>query len=167
MSTTVIELIALEIVRRLEEITIDNGYSFDVVAVVRPDREGKNYTPEDKLIEVTQGDSIRNTEMSLPGNPPATAYDTEFEINCFVRESDHDTTGYNAIQNERGSQIIKAIVNESTDVSTWHTLDGNALLAEIGDVKGYSTSDGHHNGVSVMLSVLHRQSETDPYVVRS
>ena len=167
MATTVIEKIALEIVRRLEEITIDNGYSFDVVAVARPDREGKNYTPEDKLIEVTQGDSIRNPEMSLPGNPPATAYDTDFEINCFVRESDYDTNGYDAIQNERGSQIIKAITSEATDPNNWHTLEGNALIAEIGDIKAYSSSEGHHNGVSVMLSVLHRQSENDPYTVRS
>ena len=167
MATTVIELIALEIVRRLEQITTENDYSFDVTGVVRPDRLGQSSTPEDKGIEVTQGDSIRNEELSHPGNPPAIAYDTDFEINCFVRSSDFDQTAFNIDQNERGGQIIKAITQEATDPGLWYTMGGNAIICEIGDVKAFTQSEGNHNGVSVMIQVTHRTSETDPYTVRA
>jgi len=167
MPTTVIESIALEIVRRLERITIDNGYSFDVAGVIRPDRLAPDWSPEDCMIVLTQGDSTRNEQSSYPGNPPAIAYDTEFEINCFVRSSDFANSEYNPDQSERGAQIIKAITAEADDVSMWYTLDGNAVIADIGDIKGYPVSAGVHNGVTVTLKVMHRQDENNPYNVRA
>ena len=85
---SVVENIALEIKRRLEQITTGNGYSFSVCEVVRPDRLGQLIKPEDALIVLNQGDSTRNAEMDRPGNPPAVGYDVEFEINCFVRPSE-------------------------------------------------------------------------------
>jgi hypothetical protein len=55
MTKTVIETIASEIVRRVDEITIDNGYTFDRYEVVRPDRVGNEVNPVDGLIVVMQG----------------------------------------------------------------------------------------------------------------
>lgn len=168
MSTTsIIELIALEIVRRLEQITTDNDYSFSACDVVRPDRTGKAYAPEDKLIVVKQGDSTKNEEASYPGNPPAIAYDVTFEIDCFLRSSDFDADEYNIDQNERGSQIIKALTTEATDPGAWYSLEGNAILADFGNIKQFSVSESNHNGVTVELNVLYRTSENDPYEVRT
>lgn len=164
---TVIENIALEMVRRLERITIANGYSFDVPSVVRPDRLA-NWSPEDGLLLLKQGDSTWNNDASHPGNPPAIAFDTEFEIECFVRSSEHsDVTPYHTNQNERGSQIIEAITTEATDPGHWYTFDSNAILSSIGDVRNFGVSDGNHNGVTVVINVLHRQSENNPYQVRA
>lgn len=167
MATSVVELIALEIVRRLEQITTDNGYTFSVCDVVRPDRLGKEFSPEDKMVIVKQGDSMRNNELSFAGNPPAIAYDVSFEIECFVRSSDFDPDEYHADQNERGSQIIKALKDEATDTGAWHNFEGNAVLADIGDVKQFNTSESDHNGVTVMLNIIYRTSENDPYTVRA
>jgi len=167
MATSVIELIALEIVRRLEQITTENDYSFSVCSVVRPNRLGEGYSPEDKMIVVKQGDSIKNEDASYPGNPPAIAYDVSFEIACIVRSSDFDPDEYNPEQNERGAQIVKAITGEATDPGAWYTMEGNAVLADIGDVKQFAVSEGDHNGVTVDLSVLYRMSENDPYTVRT
>ena len=163
----VIENIALEIVRRLEQINTANGYSFDVAGVIRPDRLS-DWSPEDGMIVVKQGDSTMNSDSSHPGNPPAIAFDTEFEIECFVRSSEHsDVEPYHTDQNERGAQVIKAITTEATDPGHWYTFDSNAILSSIGDVRNFGVSDGNHNGVTVAINVLHRQSENDPYQVRA
>ncbi len=163
----IIENIALEIVRRLERITIANGYSFDVPSVVRPDRLA-DWSPVDGLVLLKQSDSTMNLESSYPGNPPAIAFDTEFEIECFVRSSEHsDVQPYNVDQNERGAQIIKAITTEAVDDGKWYTFAENAVLASIGSVQNFGISEGNHNGVTVVLNVMHRQSENDPYQVRA
>lgn len=151
----------------MKEITTENAYTFDVTGVVRPDRLGEGYTPEDAMIEVTQGDSSRNDELSCPGNPPAIAYDVEFEINCFVRQSDFDVAAYNTLQNERGAQIVKAITGEATDPGAWHTMAGNAMISDIGDITEFKKSVGDHNGVSVALRVTYRVSENNQYTVRA
>lgn len=164
---TVIESIALEIVRRLEQIHTDNDYSFDCCNVVRPDRQGESWTPEDGLIVVTQGDSTRNPSSDYPGNPPAIAYETEFEINCFVRDSDFAKNDIDPEQNDRGSQLVKAITTEATDPTMWYTMGGFAVIAEMGDIKSYPQSEGVNNGVTLVLKVMHRQSENNPYQVRA
>lgn len=167
MTTTVIESIATEIVRRLGEISIANGYTFDAHSVVRPDRIGYELNPIDTGIVVIQGDSVRNEELDHPGNPPAIAYDTIFEIHCFVRLSDKAENDYQEIQSDRAAQIIKAITTEATDAGRWHSMGEKAINAQLGDVKNFSISEGNHNGVTVAITVTHRQSENNPYTVRA
>lgn len=167
MPTTVIESIAVELIRRLEEITIDNDYTFDAQDVVRPDRTGIEVNPADGLIVVMQGDSIRNEELSYPGNPPAIAYNTIFEVHCFVRLSDKAENEYQEIQSDRGAQIIKAITTETTDTGRWFSFGEKAVNTELGDVKNFAISEGNHNGVTVAMTVTHRQDENNPYNARS
>jgi len=167
MATTVIENIAAEIMRRLALITITNGYTFDVCEVVRPDRVGVEVNPVDALVVVKQGESTKNDELSYPGNPPAIAYDTLFEIDCFVRLSDHAGEDYQAIQSDRGAQIITAITNEATDPGQWYQFEGNAIITELGNISNFETSEGNHNGITVAMTVTHRQDENNPYNVRA
>ena len=167
MTTTVIESIAVELIRRLNRITIDNAYTFDVADVVRPDRTGVEVNPADGLIVVIQADSVRNEELSLPGNPPAVAYNTIFEVHCFVRLSDRADNDYQEIQSDRGAQIIKAITNEATDTGRWFSFAEKAINTELGDIKNFSTSEGNHNGVTVAMTVTYRVDENNPYNVRS
>jgi len=167
MPTTVIESIAKEIVRRSERITIDNGYTFDAAGVVRPDRLGVEVNPVDALVVVKQGDSVKNDELSYPGNPPAVAYDVLFEIECFVRLSDHACNDYQEIQSDRGAQIVKAITSEATDPGAWYTFEGKSINTEFGDIKNFETSEGNHNGVTVAMTVTYRHDENNPYNARS
>ena len=167
MTTTVIESIAVELIRRLNRITIDNDYTFDAYDVVRPDRIGAEVNPTDGLIVVIQADSVRNSELDHPGNPPAVAYDTIFEVHCFVRLSDKSDNDYQEIQSDRGAQIIKAITTEATDAGRWFSFGEKAINTELGDVKNFSISEGNHNGVTVAMTITHRQSENNPYTVRA
>jgi hypothetical protein len=167
MPTTVIESIAVELIRRLEEITIDNDYTFDAYDVVRPDRTGVEVNPVDSLIVIKQGKSTRNTELDMPGNPPALAYETPFEIECFVRLSDKAENEYQEIQSDRGAQIIKAITTEATDAGRWFSFGEKATNTELGDIENFEVSEGNHCGVTVAMTVTHRQDENNPYNARS
>lgn len=165
MAYTVIEFIAREIVRRLVQIRPSNGYALNVTSVIRPNRNA-TWTPEDRLILVKQGDSIKNEALSCPGNPPAVAFDTTFELCSFVRTSDFYSVEYESIENDRGAQIIKAITTEASDPSMWYTFEGKAVIADITEVRSFEESE-NHNGVIVSLSVTHRQDENNPYNVRA
>lgn len=164
---SVIEKIAVEIMRRLERISIDNGYVFTPYAVTRPKRQAEDLSPEDGNIQLTQKDSVRNEDMSHPGNPPAIAYDVEFEINCFVRTSDFEDSDYDTIQNDRCCQVVKAITNEAEDPNRWYTFDDNAIIADFGSFRPYPQSDGNHNGITIPLMVTYRVSENNHYQVRA
>jgi hypothetical protein len=48
----------------------------------------------------------------------------------------------------------------------WYTFAGNAVIADIMEVRSFEESESH-NGVIVSLSVTHRQDENNPYNVRA
>ena len=164
---TVIENIATEIVRRLQRITVANGYTFDVANVQRADRLGTAIVLENYLVLVVQQDSQPNEELSHPGNPPAIAFDATFNIHCFVRESDREESVMSTTSNEMAGQAMKAITNETIAPNKWWQMAGNAIVSEFGTIGPYSESDGVNAGVTLPLIVSYRISETDPYEVRA
>jgi hypothetical protein len=163
----VIERIALEIVERLERISLANGFTFDVKKVVRNDRLGTANTPEHLMMEVVQGVSQYNADLSHPGNPPAIAWDTTFNIHCYVRESQRLETDVATTSNEMVAAVIKAITTPATSPSTWYMMGDSAVIAEFESSEPFSPGDGSHAGATIPLSVTHRQSENDPYEVRA
>jgi hypothetical protein len=166
MAYTVIESIAKEIVRRLVQIRPSNGYSHNVTSVIRPNRNA-TWTPEDRLILVKQGDSTKNEALSCPGNPPAIAFDTTFELCSFVRTSDFYSVEYESIENDRGAQIIKAITTEATDPSMWQTMGGNAFNTEFGPLENMDADDGEYHGKTVNVTCFYRVSENNPFELRA
>mgnify|MGYP003658527230 CR=1 FL=1 len=164
---TVIERIANEIVRRLQQITVANGYTFDVANVQRADRLGTSIVLENYLVLVVQQDSQPNEDMSHPGNPPAIAFDATFNIHCFVRESDREESVMSTTSNEMAGQAMKAITNETIAPNKWWQMAGNAITCEFGTIGPYSESEGVNAGVTLPLIVSYRISETDPYEVRA
>lgn len=163
MPTAVPELIALELIARLEEITTDNGYSFTVPSVDRVNRDGTDWTPKSNTIVVLQTAEEPIPELSYPGNPPAIAYQLTFTIQGFVRQSDRSTTADAALENEMVAAIKKAVAENST---SWHTFDGNAMNANWGPTTRFDPVQGAHAGVSIELIVQYRVSELDPYTIR-
>lgn len=162
MPTAVPELIALELVSRLEDITIANGYSFDVAAVVRPSRDGSNVKYQHLSLRVDQGAPTRNRDLDFPGNPPAVAYDLEFLVKGCVRGASSDP--HATTENDLGAAIVKAIKSVGND---WYTFDGNAVIADTGDEEPFKPDQGELNGISVPVLVTYRVSENDPYTVRA
>jgi hypothetical protein len=165
--STVVEDIATEIVRRLRNITVLNGYTFDVSNVVRPDRLGQNIVPENQLIVLSQGDSTKVDELSYPGNPPAVAYETIFSIHCFYRDSDKNPSEFDPVVNDLAGQVIKCLRHEAGDRIRWMTMAEKAIDSDIRSITPYPESDGTHIGVTIPLAVTYRHSEGNPYEVRA
>lgn len=165
--STVVEGIATEIVRRLRNLTVLNGYTFDVLAVVRPDRLGQTIVPENQLIVLAQGDSTKVDELSYSGNPPAIAYETTFAIHCFVRDSDKNPCEFDPVVNDLAGQVVKCLRHEAGDRVRWFAMAELAIDSEIRTITPYPVSDGTHIGVTVPIAVTYRHSEGNPYEVRA
>lgn len=161
------ERIALELVSRLEAIAEENGYTFTANQVKRLNRLADNATAEHLAIWVIQGDNTYNEELTHEGNPPAIAYDLEFNIHCFVRESDRDEDPYSTECNHMAAAVRKAIVTPAQSPSTWYTFDGNAINATWGAESPMLSADGSQSGVTLPLIVTYRVSEDDPTEARS
>lgn len=120
------------------------------------------WQPKDLTIHVYQGDLVENEALSLPGNPPAQAWDMEAIVAGLVKPSDHDTRAVDTIKNTFHSEIIKA----ATLPDFWHTWGDLAVNTTIGRVEDYTSEDGSMNGVKVVFLVTFRTDEDDPYQVR-
>jgi hypothetical protein len=156
------ERIALEIVERLELISLAASFDFDVVDVIRPDRTARNWTPKNFRILVVQGSEDRLPELDHEGNPPACAYQVEYQVKMFLRDLDKSETPHAVSENRAAGNIRKAITNSSD----WYTFRDIALFAEFGSTEPFISNEGDHQGVSVPLTVTYRSSETDPFEVR-
>lgn len=162
-TTPIPELIALEIVDRLQNITTDNGFNFDVSEVIRPTRRGENWTYQHLGIGVVQGESTRVAELDLPGNPPAIAWQVQFRVQCIVRDDKNETAAHATNENEMAAAAVQAIVDDGT---TWYRMNDNAIDTQFGNVTPFVTDDAELNGASVPVLVTYRVSETNPFEVR-
>lgn len=162
MSDPIPERIAAVIVSRLEAITTANGYAINVEGVIRPDRQGRVFTPKNNLIIVEQADSARLPELDHPGNPPAIAELLTFQIYAMNRPGDKTETPV-ATNNNTLEACVKKAICSPTD---WHHFSSLAINAEFGTTQPVESTSSDHAGVMVPLIVTYRYSETDPYTVR-
>lgn len=167
MADSVLENIANEIVDRLTQIQIINGYSFDVAGVVRPQRKAITATPKNLSIQVVQSANRPNMERSHEGNPPALAFDVVFNLHCFVRLPDNEEDTYFTTINRMMAAIITAITTEATDPSMWYTLESNAVNCNWGPMTPFISPEGEHSGETIPIVVTYRISENDPTESRS
>lgn len=158
------ELIALEIVARLGEITTDNDYAFDVSEVVRPTRRGENWQRKHLGIGVLQGTAERAEDLDYPGNPPALAYTLTFSLLCVCKDADASTDAHATNENEMAAAVVTAITDDGSD---WHTMNGKAINSQFGSMEPFSSPEGEMNGVSLPLIVTYRVAENDPFTVRA
>lgn len=163
MPTAIPELITQEIVGRLQLITTANGYNFDVAAVERPNRDGSNLSYKHRSVQVVQGEAERVPDLDCPGNPPAIAYRVAIQLQCVCRDEKDEIDAFVTATNDVAAAVVKAVTNDGT---TWYTMNGNAIDADIGNITQFSLSEGEVNGVVVPVSVLYRVAENDPYTVR-
>lgn len=163
MSVAVLELIALELLDRLEGLVNNGGtYNTDVCEVIRPTRLGSNWTPKHLQIVLTQGANDVVDELSFPGNPPAVCRRVTFNIRCHVMSDENDIEAIDTVITTFAADVIK-IVCTATD---WHNFDGNAINAEWLSNEDIQ-ADGGVDGVNVPIAIYYRTSENDPYTVRA
>ncbi len=158
----VVELIAAELLARLEAMIGDTAnYAIDVCEVVRPTRFAQ-ITPRDRQIILTNGPTQTVEELSFAGSPPAVAKRQAFNIRCHVMPSERSSESVDSVLASFAADVVKAV---STPTSNWHTFDGNAINASFGDFQPFY-SDGGIDGINLPLSVIYRTSENDPYTRR-
>jgi len=164
MPTAIPELIAVEIVGRLQLITTLNGYNFNVASVERANRDGSNLTYKHMSVQVKQEEAVRVPELDCPGNPPAIAYEITFTINCISRDSQGETDAYDTVANDMAAAVVKAI---TADGGTWYTMNSNAIYSTIGNITPLSSAEGEILGMAVPVAVTYRVAENNPYQVRA
>ena len=166
MATPINQKIVDELLARLQNITTDNGYEFDVGTVEVVDRDTDGWAATPRCVIIEQQPEEENEEMSCPGNPPRVAFNLSFKIHGYAKRLNVDDTAVavsetNTTENNMLAAIKKAIANN--DAGSWHTFDGNAIDAEVSAAEPFNESGW--DGGTVLLTVVYRVSELDPYVV--
>lgn len=164
----VLDNIIAEIIDRLRNITRANGYAFNVAEVKQVERDTNNWQPQVLGIYIEQKEETPNEDLFRPGNPPAVAYNVQFEISGYARQLDANpleagVCDKSVSDNQMKASITKALANN--DPSQWHQFGGNAINASLAD--GTPFDDPGFDGARRLLTVLYRVSETDPYIVRA
>lgn len=166
MTQPVIEKISDQIICRLENIQLKNGYAFSVAAVNILERDSDTWTPGPLEIIVDQTDETENEDVSYPGNPPAIAYDAEFMIHGYTKQLDRDSELSNESFGVTRHQMKAAIQKSlATPVAgDWTSFESNAVTSSM-TAKAKFEGPGH-DGVSVSLLVTYRTNEADPFTKR-
>lgn len=164
MATAIVEQISAKVSSRCALITTGNGYENTVSSVVRPKRIDDTAV-SDYRITVTLEDCQANEEMSTHGNPPAKGWEAAFRIAGILRPSETLSTAADTLRNQFWGDVVKALGVPTT--GDWAQWDGLAIDSNIGSVEPYTSSDGESSGFSVMLNVLFRTDENNPFVVRA
>ena len=171
MSIPVPERLANELVTRLEEITVANGYPFDVTEVVRSNRDGDTFRYTHQSIRLDQGSTDRVEELDCPGNPPALCWSQPFDVRCFTRNSnkaeDQQDPEVEMPHATNSNEMVAAAIQAITDASQWHTMNNVSFDARLGSVEPFAADDGEYNGHSVMVTFLYRVDENNPLNVRA
>lgn len=160
----VLEKISDEVVLRLKNITVANGYQFTIQDVRLVSRKTNTWQPRPLTIRVEQASITENEELSYPGNPPRKAYNMEFEITGYASDIDRDEsevgmTDPSVTDTQMIAAIQKALTNN--DAANWHTFGSNAIIADITEASPFDAAE--HDGGKVMLSVTYRTSEVNPF----
>lgn len=160
----IVEKIAVELKRRLDLLADVSNTTYNTKAneVIRPNRL-ESYTPKDMQI-VLSTESIETVpELMYPGNPPAVAKRITFNIHCNVLNDESINEPIDTIVHMFAADVEQVVTSDS---STWHTFDSNAVDAEFQTPIPHSAAGGF-DGVTVPIAITYRTDENDPYQVRA
>jgi len=158
---SVIERIAVILYDRLNVLTTGIKPTAAIREVVRPTRLG-GYTPQHMQIVLVQNDPVENEELFRPGNPPAIAFDQQFDIHCHLLPSEIDPTPIDEYINTLQADVVEAITDAG---SRWFTFGNLAVHSQWGAMELIQAS-GSIDGFMLPLTVTYRTSEWTPYQVR-
>ncbi len=162
MATAPDERIATTLISRLETVTVDEPDGVVPVTVYRVNRDATDWKPKNNSIVLKQGETSRLPDLDCPGNPPAMAYEIQFGVACFVRQSDRASNADMERVNNLSALARKAITNSTT----WYAIDSVSFDAEVGETVPFMEADGGHVGAIFQVTARYRVSELDPFVVR-
>lgn len=156
------ERIAVEIYTRLLKLLGGSSTRARFREVHRPKRL-ESVTPKHMQIILTQNEPVPVPELSLPGNPPATAWRHRFNVRVHTMPSEHDPQAGDTFNNYAAADIRKAL---TVPASSWWQWDGLAINTEFEAIEGID-SDGTFDGFNLPMAVIYRTDENDPYTLRA
>ncbi len=162
MSVPIVEQIARKILARLEQVTIDNGYTWDA-ACTRPTRLDMDAAPKDKQILLLQEQRFLVEDGSTDGASEAVEWRQQFAIVVFAMASDTDDDPIDTLVNVRQADIEKALHTPTDDetVVDWARIDGLALNSNLGEPEWIEGAD--FSGSIIRFIAHYRVKENDPY----
>lgn len=161
MSLPVIERIATEIQKRLNPVVPDRGKAIGQATIARPGR----VVPETASVVVQQQPIRPLPQLDYPGNPPAKAFESTFNINCFIENKTNEVE-FARQCNQSMADVVRLITNPIVDPVMWYSFGGLAFNSTFGQTRDLPTDIGVRGGVSVPLIVQYRVSENDHSQVR-
>ena len=159
------ERIAQELLSRLQLLTAGFSDYFTAPYAVR-DLFHDTESPQNHGIVLTQSNDERLPEFDCPGNPPALAYQTTYNVRCRIMPSERDTTPVTEYCNVIAAEVQRVIVSPGTNSYQWHTMEDLAFDCDFGAYEFY-TPDGAFDGISVPVIVSYRVSEGNAFEVRA
>lgn len=167
MPATIPDQIVDELVARLERITEENDYPFDVAAVEQPNRTGLTLTQKPRSFGVLTGDSQRVEELDRPGNPPAIAYRLDVDIIAFGSHGDASTDPATQDARRMLGLAQKAITTPAVAPHRWYTFGELAIDSDFGDVETIPSPQAQLSVARLTVSILYRVDESDPFTSRA
>ena len=152
------------LISRLENITLTNGYAFDIETVAFDDRDRNDWNPAVRDIIIVEGAEEYSLDYSCPqGAAYGLGLRTEFEINGFFKQLDTDTTepgvvDKNVTRFAMKNAIVKAIVN--SDPSGFQTM-GTPACKHFEWVRFERLQDAGFDVLQVVVAMYYRVKEND------
>ena len=164
MANPVVELIALELVDRLENVTTANGFNQTLI-VQRPLRLGVEQI-KDRLAVVMLGD-LSPGEDDVDGNGYAQSWVQRYAVHLLSRPSERDTTPIETYLLRMWADCVKAVTRKGeSNESSWHTFDGNSISALIQPFIIDALEDDNSGMLTFSVDVTYLTNENDPYTAR-
>ena len=161
MPTPVIEQIAERIRTIVSGVQTTNGYSTAIGTVLRPTRLPFRTEALGNLDAViTQGDKVRSEDNDLQGNPPAIAWVQPFEIAVASIRAESVTTALESDLNTIEADIQMAVMGDQQ-------LQAMIVERHLGEPTQEVTENGARGLVTVVVEIIYRVSEDDPYENRA
>lgn len=157
----ILEQIAQAIETRLGNVTTANSYQ-QTISVKRPTRMGDDWTPENNLVLLLQGDTQRSEDNEYEAFPLVYAWEQQFAIQIFTVPSERDTTPIEQLANVTTADVVTAITSPA---ATWHTWTNLAILSDITDISTDLADDGSWHVTQITLTVTYRTPFNNPYTV--
>ena len=158
-SGPILEQIAAAIAARLATITAANGYAVTVDSVVRPKRSGEGFCPRDYGVALLQDAAPNAPELVLSAGSQGVTIEQwrqRFTVDLVCRVSDGSATAVDTLLNQFLAEVQRAIwLDES-----W---GGLALNTEAAGTE-YPAVGAAQEGVSLLLDVIYRVRQGNPYV---
>lgn len=159
MAAPISEQIVAAVAARIATITVANGYEQTIGEVQRPKRTGEAYRPVQLGAVVLVASHTRAPEYDMVGYPAAIAWRLGVGIDVVYRLSEASATAIDTVLNTAIADVHKAAMTDGT----W---GGLAIMTELGAVD-YPAAGEQAEGATVMLEIIYRVSETDPYTARN